>query len=227
MRSRPLSLAAELAQAAHEGRKTETRRPVGPGCGIVDGQSGGAAAWEGLDLSGAWVDPGPSPVGNAGPYLKVPRLDRGSTHRVYPPWGPGDLLYVREPTVCLGVLELQRQMEVRYLGDGSVRVVPWPERIKRPAFGKGLANGCYREASRTWLRVVSVDVERVQDITGHACLREGIERAHVKLDESVESVRMRFRALWDRLYERRGLGWDVSPWVWVVRWERVEVPDAV
>lgn len=36
-----------------------------------------------LDLSRAWIDPGPSPAGNRGPYLQVPGEDE-SVHRVYP-----------------------------------------------------------------------------------------------------------------------------------------------
>jgi len=37
------------------------------------------------DLAGAWIDPGPSPAGNPGPYLKARRLGPDRTvHRIYP-----------------------------------------------------------------------------------------------------------------------------------------------
>lgn len=39
--------------------------------------------WAGCDWSKAYVDPGPSPAGNAGPYLHVPHSD-GAVNRVYP-----------------------------------------------------------------------------------------------------------------------------------------------
>ena len=44
--------------------------------------------WYELDFSEAWVDEGPSPAGNPGPYLKVPRVSKEDgeryVHRVYP-----------------------------------------------------------------------------------------------------------------------------------------------
>lgn len=50
---------------------------------LVDGRKVGWREWASLDLDKAWVDPGPSPAGNPGPYLKVPGPD-DATHRVYP-----------------------------------------------------------------------------------------------------------------------------------------------
>lgn len=37
-----------------------------------------------LDWSKAWIDLGPSPANNPGPYWHVPRLDGDTTHRLYP-----------------------------------------------------------------------------------------------------------------------------------------------
>ena len=64
-----------------------------------------------------------------------------------------------------------------------------------------------RWASRITLVVRSVRVERVQDITPMDCKAEGT------------TGREAFGALWDSIYAKRGLGWDVDPWVWVVEWE--------
>ena len=59
---------------------------------LIDGCARGIP-WRELDLAGAWVDPGPSPAGNPGPYLKARRLDReypgrwhpdDTVHRIYP-----------------------------------------------------------------------------------------------------------------------------------------------
>lgn len=38
---------------------------------------------EDLDWSNAWVDNGPSPAGNAGPYLHVPYPKGDTVHRIY------------------------------------------------------------------------------------------------------------------------------------------------
>lgn len=35
-----------------------------------------ADLWATYDLATAWVDPGPSPAGNVGPYLKAMRVER-------------------------------------------------------------------------------------------------------------------------------------------------------
>lgn len=61
---------------------------------LIDGsRSRYGIPWRELDLAGAWIDPGPSPAGNPGPYLKARRLDPldlsrehpvGTVHRIYP-----------------------------------------------------------------------------------------------------------------------------------------------
>ena len=40
--------------------------------------------WDDLDWSKAWVDLGPSPMGNPGPYWHVPRKSSDTIHRLYP-----------------------------------------------------------------------------------------------------------------------------------------------
>lgn len=52
--------------------------------------------WADLDFDNAWVDPGPSPAGNLGPYLKVPYPPEESVHRIHPMWEIGDHLWVQE-----------------------------------------------------------------------------------------------------------------------------------
>jgi hypothetical protein len=49
--------------------------------------------FEALDWDAAWIDLGPSPTGNLGPYWHVPMKDGETTHRLYPKallgkWGP-------------------------------------------------------------------------------------------------------------------------------------------
>lgn len=41
-------------------------------------------AFKRLDWSKAWMDLGPSPAGNLGPYWHVPDDDGDATHRLYP-----------------------------------------------------------------------------------------------------------------------------------------------
>lgn len=69
-----------------------------------------------------------------------------------------------------------------------------------------------RWASRITLPLVSVRVERVQDITDEDAEAEGVEPIE-------GSYREGFRAMWQDIYAT----WDANPWVWVAEWKEIEV----
>jgi hypothetical protein len=96
VREHPTLFSAPMVRAILEGRKTQTRRIVTRSRSLVDGGPWPKDAWEELDFANAWVDPGPSPAGNRGPYLKAPRPKWDSVHRVYPRWWSGDRLWCKE-----------------------------------------------------------------------------------------------------------------------------------
>jgi len=95
-----------------------------------------------------------------------------------------------------------------------------------------------RWASRLTLHVTDVRVERVQDITEEDVVAEGVDPprcpacgysysdARLHADHSLcgrpspGSAIPKFQYLWDTLNAKRGHGWDVNPWVWVVSFER-------
>ena len=68
-----------------------------------------------------------------------------------------------------------------------------------------------RWAARIILEVTDVRVERVQEITLAQAIAEGFP--------SIEA----FRVYWDKLNAKRGFGWDMNPWVWVVGFRLLEV----
>jgi hypothetical protein len=86
-------------------------------------------------------------------------------------------------------------------------------------------------AARIRRRVVSVTVERLQDISEADAVREGVERDErgwlnprrnrANSTATVHSARQAFRLMWDDVYGSRGLGWDVNPWVWPIEFEGV------
>lgn len=54
---------------------------------LLDGRRCPPDVWDDLDWQAAYVDAGPSPAGNPGPYWHVPRIggdDPGVWHRLYP-----------------------------------------------------------------------------------------------------------------------------------------------
>lgn len=88
-----------------------------------------------------------------------------------------------------------------------------------------------RWASRITLEIVSVRVERIQDISESDAKAEGItnpaEIAHLRAITEKAGLqycphKMAYSELWDELNEERGFGWDVNPWVWAIEFRRVE-----
>ena len=73
------------------------------------------------------------------------------------------------------------------------------------------------------LTIVDVRVERLQAITDADARAEGI-RLHERTVTMYEGIYASgFALLWDSIYERRGYGWRVNPWVWVIEFE-LETP---
>ena len=77
-----------------------------------------------------------------------------------------------------------------------------------------------RWASRLTLRIMSVSVERVQDITEADAKAEGVVPVPGTEGNS-HSYRWPFCLLWDSINAGRGFGWDANPWVWVIGFEVV------
>jgi len=72
-----------------------------------------------------------------------------------------------------------------------------------------------RWASRITLEITEVRVERLQEISGVDCVREGIA--------SIDPYRLRrvFRDIWDSLNAKRGYSWESNPWVWMISFKVV------
>ena len=81
-------------------------------------------------------------------------------------------------------------------------------------------------ASRITLRVESVGVERVQDITEEGALAEGCAPHSVKtyshLTFNSTSLAV-FRSLWDSINAKRGYSLQANPFVWVIKFRLHEV----
>lgn len=128
---------------------------------------------------------------------------------------PGDILYVRE-TWC-NINKPGTTPDYYYLADYLSPVIEdydpnewkWRPSIHMP-----------KEAARIFLRVTDVKVERVQDITEEGAIAEGIPQEILK--EFGRPCGW-FKSFWDSVYKSRGYSWDKSPWVWVIKFERLEV----
>jgi hypothetical protein len=75
-----------------------------------------------------------------------------------------------------------------------------------------------RWASRLTLEIVSVRVERVQEISRGDAMDEGCPFPNMAKGDD---PRYWFAALCDSIYIARGFGWEKNPWVWVIEFRRI------
>lgn len=130
---------------------------------------------------------------------------------------PGDILYVREtwkkaPNGYYYYEDWQR--------NDIADVTKWKPSIHMP-----------KEAARIWLRVTDVRVERLQEMTGQDVLKEGLNsHVHPQASYFDGNQREMFEKLWNSTIKKSDIdryGWDASPWVWVIEFERCEKPEGV
>ena len=81
-----------------------------------------------------------------------------------------------------------------------------------------------RWASRLMLEVVSMRVERLNEISEAGAIAEGVKPfIPVPGDGEPETAKQAFERLWDSINgERAGCAWADAPWVWVVDFRRVD-----
>lgn len=120
---------------------------------------------------------------------------------------PGDILYVRESysELSFGYVYKADGENIDHLGN----VIKWHPSIHMP-----------KEAARIWLKVTDVRVERLQDMTDDDAEAEGCF--------DYTSTALGFPDVWDSTIKKSDLdryGWDASPWVWVIEFERCEKPE--
>lgn len=199
MKEIPILLNGDNVRAILEGRKTQIRKP------IKHDAHADCPYW---DKKGIAVK---SPFGK-----------------------PGDLLWVRETAKYRRWGGLwsedspRAEAEITYCADGARewRILC---RELQDEFVSGKRPSIHMPywASRISLRVKSVRIERVQDITEDNLKAEGMEsvRAYFKnfsdFDETL-SDRSLFEIIWDATYARRSFVWSANPWVWVAEFDLAE-----
>ena len=146
--------------------------------------------------------------------------------RVVSRYQTGDILYVRETWLPLDGGHIIDGRKYAYRADSTADSeqlrtrygYKWRPSIHMP-----------KEAARIFLRVQDVHVERVQEITGAECVREGIPKESLKEVGEAFTVGQ-FADLWDSTVkpsDRALYGWDANPWVWVIDFERMSRDEAL
>ena len=254
VREHPMIFGGESILAIRDKRKLQTRRLVSSHNTIVNGYGRWSKRrWGCLDLDHAWVDPGPSPAGNPGPYLKTDYELDGEClmARLYPQWQVGDRLWVKE-TWCQkvdwnGYFVVNQDGETdpscyHYRADGyevlcsdgdgatkwnadGTAASPW----QSPIFMS-------RCASRILLEVTGVRPEYLQELSQADAMLEGVTETRLPLaDTKVFSLlpypnklvastpRDAYRMSWDYINGKRAM-WESNPPVWVITFKPIICP---
>lgn len=199
MAIKPILFNTEMVRAILDGRKTCTRRICKD-----------ANEYTVPDMDFYNADRRTYAVHN---FIDKEHTEQLSTAERTCPICTGDILYVREtwkeaPKGYYYYEDWQK--------DDIADVTKWKPSIHMP-----------KEAARIWLNVTDVRVERLQDITSEQISREGVEVEYPHVLNG-EEKRYAFSTLWNSTIKKSNLdryGWNASPWVWVIKFERCEKPE--
>ncbi len=129
------------------------------------------------------------------------------TQYVKPPYGPGDILYVRETWCALPVNEaghMRGHSVYYYKADGDLRPEGWRGKWK-PSIHMP------KEAARIWLKVTDVRVKRLQKMWASDVPEEGIYFAK---PTTADGMLQTFADLWNSTIKKSDIdryGWDANP----------------
>ncbi len=244
-KEQPMLFNAPMVRAALDDRKTQTRRVVKLQRLAGSHFEGGAA---GVEFDGFRI---PREGGLAQARFSAEAVGGGAyiSEEIHCPHGqPDDRIWVRETFFAYGrwvtryskkkrrdewhFIDMTAECECAYQYDADSPDVPLaagrggalPDWYKRPAIFMP------RAASRILLAIVSVRVERLQDISDADIVAEGIDmealaesqdRYDIVCKGSGASGRATERTAWRDLWESTGGDWDSNPWLWVIDFKRV------
>jgi hypothetical protein len=202
MNQHPILFSGEMVRAILEGRKTQTRRVMKP-----------QPSDDFLPFATEWY--APTVVdrnGDEQPGAEIFGVyDEHEGYRC--PYGaPGDRLWVRE---TFGKVGSSFVYKANFKNGDADAFVEFSTGITVPAVWKPSIH-MPRVACRIMLEVIDFRVERLHDITAQDCEAEGVG---YKLNDI--GWHYAFGQLWNQINEKRGFGWDVNPWVWVIEFKQV------
>jgi hypothetical protein len=220
IKTTPMIFNSEMVRALLAGNKVQTRR-------IVKHQPFVS------DVFPSWVFPATKKEAKKGAGLFYPNA-KSSVLAMCPFGRAGDLIYVREKLLVDGTLDL------RFGADDALHEndnIDWIYRGDPEYVGGIPSIHMPRWASRLTLKINSVRVERIQDISEEDAKKEGIKFypfttsdgcplctgfTHLQNDDGESSLhhsgRGAFADLWSSVYPK---SWNKNEWVWVIDFEAI------
>jgi hypothetical protein len=198
---RPILFSTPMVQAILKLIKKSTRRPI-----KITFLPGYNPEWTGY-----------KPVFEYGYFFLANSKGEPATKKVKSPCMAGDTLWVRE-TWCRGKA---RNGDNKTIYKADIETDLQPIHDWKPSIHMR------REAARLFLTVKNVRVERLQEITAHECVLEGIDSGDILLNTPengnfAEYAKSAFEKLWDSCYQWPK-SWLANPWVWAIEFEFKEV----
>lgn len=236
----------EMVRAILAGRKTITRRVIKPQPKMrlsycIGGYGAGKWNYPSPHVHEYWGDEWRIPDG-----LVLTEEDRDMLWT--PPCRTGDILYVRETWCRHGNPKAGRPMHYDYKADredprfdDSGFIAEWRPSIHMP-----------KEAARLFLKVTSVTVRRLQEMSMNDCLAEGVKLSlngltsgngqklaaeHNDRSVSISGITpdgkrgamKPFIDLWNSTLSKKDVdlyGWDANPFVWEIEFRRISREEA-
>ena len=196
MKERPILFNGAMVRAILSGQKTQTRRVV-----------------KGMALE--WLQPA----------MFTPEFVADPFNGMCPYGQPGERLWVREngwerPERTPRMMREGADTWARYYYDADGITDDEAANFKTWGFKRRPSIHMPRWACRIVLEIVSVRVERLQDISEADALEEGITYNDIP-NNGLDPMRARtwFRGLWSEINGPES--WDASPWVWCITFRRV------
>lgn len=223
----PILFNTDMVRAILDGRKTVTRRCVKP-----------QPSKDMIHKLGYCIDGDKKDIGKFGFGSNE---CGGNMLFVKPPCQPGDYMYIRETWKCWRAHRYEATADIMFRagGDGvrlqfangntdSVNRCDYDTFVNKWFSHNGEWKPSLfmpKEAARIFLKVKDVRVERLQQITEEQAQAEGCNSGMLT---GTCTARGQFENLWNSTIKKSDLslyGWEASPWVWVIEFERCEKPE--
>jgi hypothetical protein len=224
VKERPILFSTPMVKDILEGRKMVTRRVVKPDEWVNDYDKLGCGIYNpALTDKNGDLFPGPDTFGII--------ADDGELCLKSPYGKPGDILWVRETFEILDYWEDSKSVHVLYEGGATAvchlndsewkKFMNWQERCERKP-----SLFMFKSICRLKLEIVSIGVERLQDIAEEDAKREGIYECTDPLGGWTykdsfgwPTAKEAFQALWISINGAES--WEANPWVWVISFRKI------
>ena len=214
MKERHILFSGPMLRAILAGQKTQTRRTVKP-----------QPEWS--EPATAWTFREDGHSGQGWYAYNDDYPEEGALFYHCPYSQPGDRLWVRETWMDLSGTGIEpiTGSRSRYAYRADVLSGSYGDETRKE-YGLKWRPSIFmpRGASRILLEIVSVRVERLQDISEADAIAEGAPGGHGSIPgyPYAATPHEHYRHIWESINGRGS--WEKNPWVWVVEFKRTEPP---